>query len=191
MEQKYLTGIISDIDVNIEDLKDAINNDSSWLENNKYALRLLFEGTLPRDSANSLMLKMAHFSKFTAQTNTYENITNSGNLNLITSYEHKQSIVKYYKSLEDFKLLEEYFKEFNTRNFMPYMIENFDMFSTSLIVDGEEKSTMFKNIFGIFFSVRKNHPHICAGVVSVWFWIFRRNKSFINKIFCKCILIAS
>ena len=96
-----------------------------------------------------------HFSKFSAQTDTYENMKNSGNLNLINNFEHKQAIVKYYKSLEDFELLEQYFKDFNTQNFMPYMLEHFNLFDKKFTDKGEASMTRFKNIFGSYYSLKQ------------------------------------
>jgi len=155
LEQKYLTGFYDDVNQSIIDLKEAIADDSLWLVQNKYAIPQITTGTLQTDSAAKLMLSMAHFSKFMAQTNTYENITNSGNLNLITSYEYKQAIVIYYKSLEDFELLEFYFENFGTQSFMPYLLENFDMFSQKFEYPNAEKSAKFKNIFATFYSLKQ------------------------------------
>ena len=153
LEQKYMAGFQADLAVCITDLEEAIAGDSLWLAKNTWAMKQLLAGTIPEDSASQLMMNMAILSEFTAQTNTYENITNSGNLNIISSYSKKQELVKYYKRLEDFSLLENYFNNFHTDRFLPYLIENYDLISQKFVVPKAEESAMFKNIFASFFSL--------------------------------------
>lgn len=153
LELKYMAGFQADIEVCITDLEAAIANDSIWLEKNIWAIKQMIVSTVSPDSASKLMMNMANLSEFRAQTNTYENIINSGNLNIISGYGKKQELIKYYKQLEDFRLLENYFNNFHTNRFLPYLIENYDLISQEFVVPNAEKSANFKNIFASFFSL--------------------------------------
>lgn len=153
LEQKYMAGFKADIEVCIVDLKAAITGDSLWLAKNTWAIKQMFTGNIPKDSASQVMMNMAFLSEFNAQTNAYENITNSGNLNIISSYSKKQDLIKYYKYLEDFSLVENYFNDYHTERFLPYLIGNYDLMSQKFVVSGAENSVKFRNIFASFYSL--------------------------------------
>jgi len=106
LEQKYINGFIEDVNVNIQNLEESIGDDSLWLASTKYAVEQIISNTLSHDSVCSLMMRMTMFSEFSEQSDTYEDIINSGNLNLLKDYELKKEIVKYHKSLKDYKILD-------------------------------------------------------------------------------------
>lgn len=153
LEQKYTEGIQVDVLENIRNLKECIQRDSFWLAQSKYALKLIATDSLSLDSANALIKTMIFYSEFEEQNTTYENITNSGNLNLIEDYDLKQKIVAYHKELENFKLLEIYFREYFTGTLMPFTMDNFDLFTEKLTVPKSHKSILFQNIFGTQYSL--------------------------------------
>ena len=153
LEQKYIQGFVSDVNLNIEDLREAIEEDSLLLEDTKYAIPLIINDSLSLDSANSLIGRVAKFSEFTAHVITYENITNSGSLNLISKYEMRHQIVEYHKSFEDFKLLELYFRNHISNDFMPFLINRYDIFNQELEDYATVKTLRFHNIFAIHFSL--------------------------------------
>jgi len=133
LETKYLQDFYLDVKMDFDDLKTSISKDSLWLEHNEYAVKDILLDSLSLDSANSLVIQMSQFSAFTNHMNTYTNISNSGNLNLISNYDLKRTIVEYYKSIEDFKLLQNYFKSFSSETFIDFITEDFDMFNQKLV----------------------------------------------------------
>ena len=152
-EQKYIEGFRDNVSENIESLLEGIQHDSLWIAESTYALKLIATDSLRLDSANSLIKSMVYYSEFSEQTTTYENILNSGNLNLIEDYDLKQKIVEYHKGLEDFQLLEDYFHDYFSEILMPFLMINYDLFSQKLTVLDTHKSILFKNIFGTQFSL--------------------------------------
>lgn len=152
-EQKYIVGFRDNVAENIESLQEGIQHDSLWLAESTYALKLIATDSLRLDSANSLIKSMIYYSELSEQTTTYENILNSGNLNLIEDYDLKQKIVEYHKGLEDFHLLEAYFHDYFSETLMPFLMINYDLFSQKLTVSNAHKSILFKNIFGTHFSL--------------------------------------
>lgn len=153
LEQKYIEGIHVDITENIEELQESIQRDSLWLAQSTYALKLIALDSLSLDSANSLIKTMIYYSELSEQTTTYENILNSGNLNLIEDYDLKQKIVEYHKGLENFQLLETYFHDYYSGTLMPFLMINYDLFSQKLTVTNTHKSILFKNIFATHYSL--------------------------------------
>lgn len=153
LEKKYLEGILSDTKENVRMLKESISQDSLWLEQNKYALPLIAKDSLSYDSARTLVLHMAFFTEFNEQANTYTNITNSGNLNIIEDYELRQGIVDCFNDFENFKLLEIYFRKHNEGSFLPYIISNYNMFNNEFISKNSHRQNEFKNIFAIHYSL--------------------------------------
>ena len=152
-EQKYIVGFRDNVAENIESLQEGIQRDSLWLAESTYALKLIATASLKLDSANSLIKSMIYYSEFSEQTTTYENILNSGNLNLIEDYDLKQKIVEYHKGLEDFQLLETYFHDYFSETLMPFLMINYDLFNQKLTISNTHKSILFKNIFGTHFSL--------------------------------------
>ena len=164
-EQKYIVGFRDNVAENIESLQESIQHDSLWLAESTYALKLIATDSLSLDSANALIKTMIFYSEFSEQTTTYENILNSGNLNLIKDYDLKQKIVEYHKGLENFQLLETYFHDYFSEILMPFLMINFDLFSQKLIVSNIHKSILFKNIFGTHFSLTQQRHEGYKGLL--------------------------
>ena len=152
LEKKYISSFINDIDNNIEELKNLIENDSLWLGNNMYSAVYIMGDTLSYDSACSLIKSMVYFSEFSEQTDTYEDISGSGNLNLIKDFEMKNEIIAYHKSLKDYGFLERYSQEYYSTNFLPFIMNNFDLFTNIIIPKEIYKTVKFKNVVGGFIS---------------------------------------
>lgn len=153
LEQKYLAGFYTDVNLNITKLDSLIILDSIWVVTNTSALKQIAQDSFSIDSANALIMKMLSYSEYTKQTSTYENIINSSNLNLIKNYELKLQIVEYHKSLEDFTILEHYLKDFHTQHLIPYVLNNFDVFGRKLNDPEQRKSIYHKNLMGIYYSL--------------------------------------
>jgi hypothetical protein len=155
MELNYLGGFNNDILENIETLETQIKFDSTWITRINYAIHQILDGSLSYDSACSLMKGMAEFSRFTSQNVTYLNIISSGNLDLIRDYELRQSIVEYYHEVDEFDLVEVYLHNFSQDNFIPFMLENYDIFDKKLKSEEIHKQLSFKNMVAIMVSFRQ------------------------------------
>lgn len=154
MEQNYLDGFHSDVHANMDMLKEQIADDSTWLAQTNYAINQIMESTLSYDSACSIMIGMAYFSRFKKQNITYINMINSGNLGLIRDYKLRQEIVAYHKELDDFDVVEEYFKNYSQTLFIPYMLESMDAFTGQFSSKEEVQSIRFRNAFAAIISFK-------------------------------------
>ena len=108
---------------------------------------------------------MIFYSEFSEQITTYENILNSGNLNLIKDYDLKQKIVEYHRDIENFQLLETYFHDYFSETFMPFLMINYDLFSQKLTISNTHNSILFKNIFGTHFSLTQQRHEGYKGLL--------------------------
>ena len=153
LKSKYILGLVNDVETNIEILEKNTNEDSIWLQRNNYAVYQILDNTLAYDSACALMLSMTNFSELSTQADTYEDIISSGNLNLFTDFELRKSVITYHKSLNDYSILDEYFKGFITTQFMPYIIKEFSLFRVEFANPQTFNSLEFQNSFGTYYSL--------------------------------------
>ena len=109
LETKYLNGFLRDAEKNISDLNETIAADSLWLKAMLAKLKKISDGTITVDSAEATIESITSISGITFQTGAYENITNSGNLNIIRDYALKEKIVDYYSLISDVKFFDNYF----------------------------------------------------------------------------------
>lgn len=154
-EKNYLVGFIKDVESNIINLEEQILSDSIWVEKNKYAAKLMITDSLSFDSANAIVKTMVVYSRYMPQTDTYENILNSGSLDIISDYDLKQMIVAYHKSLDDFELLESYFHDYYRDIFMPYIMQYYDILNQKFCKPDSHRSINFKNNFVGNYSLRQ------------------------------------
>lgn len=155
LEKKYMEGFKTDVTENASLLKSAIVEDSTWLDRYNYAIYQILDGSLTLDSAVSMMMGMANYSRFNKQDITYLNIVNSGNLGLIREYTLRQHIVAYHKELNDFEVLEDYYNDYNQNHLLPFMTDEFDLFQYKFITRDLYKEHAFTNAFGTIVSYRQ------------------------------------
>ena len=152
LEQYYIASFIDDANTNILSLRNQITKDSLWIENNSYAIKLILVDSLSYDSACSLVTKMVMFSEFSEQTNTYEDIISSGNLNLIKNYTVKKEIISYYKSLKDIEIIDVFFKDYFSDNLMPFVMHKYDLVNHKILPIDAYKSIEFINVYVGYYS---------------------------------------
>lgn len=165
LEQKYLVDFNHDIGENILELKVAISSDSTWLERVKPELRNISKGTIIIDSANSIVQQIVQISKITFQTSTYENITNSGNLNLIQDYALKKEIVDYHIAVSGVEFVDNYFYEFFNDFVMPFVVSKFNVLKGGLENPKTVKSLEFQNIITSYFSIMQQRKAVYEGLL--------------------------
>ena len=153
LEEKYLESFIEDVNSNIAELKKAINADSMWLARARPKLLLMKEGAISIDSANSLVRQIVSISRIDIQTGTYEDITNSGNLNLLSNYKVKKQIVDYHVEISGIEFIDTYFYDFFNDYVMPFVIEHYSVLKEKLIDARIIKSDRFGNIITSYYAV--------------------------------------
>ena len=153
LKQKYVIGFIQDVDDNIEELMLFNDRDSLWMISAKENLVDLKEHTLIKDSAEAMMIKILMINKIQPHGGTYEDVTNSGNLNIFDDYLLKSQIVDYQISISGVGFVDDYFHKYFNNFVMPFIFDNFNVLTGKFIDYQNIKSTEFSNIFAGYFSM--------------------------------------
>lgn len=153
LKQKYILGFIQDVDDNIEELKEFNIIDSLWMVSAKENLLALKENTLIKDSAELMMIKIVSINKMQPHGGTYEDITNSGNLNILDDYGLKSQIVDYQIAVGGVGFVDDYFYKYFNNFVMPFVFDKFNVLGGHFNDDQDIKSTEFSNIFVGYYSM--------------------------------------
>jgi len=89
LEERDISAFLQDIDYNQAQLKKATNSESIWLNRIKPVIISLKNKTITIDSTAEVMPLITQISRLELHTGTYEEITNSGNFNIIDDLQLK------------------------------------------------------------------------------------------------------
>ena len=96
---------------------------------------------------------ITNLSEFDAQIGTYEDIINSGNLNLIQDFSLRSSIIEGHMELKSISFLDEYFKEYFRDHVTAFVFTDLDLLTGSFVDDEIRFSTRFSNIYLGYYSM--------------------------------------
>ena len=153
LEQKYLKDFIQDLDDNITMLKESIEADSNWIARVKPELISIRKGVISVDSANALIKEIVFFSRTDFKTGTYENITNSGKLNIIKDFILRKQIVDYHISISEAKFIDDHFYQYFNDFVMPFIFSNFSILNSKMNNPEVRKTNYFANVVAGYFSM--------------------------------------
>lgn len=153
LAKKYMQGFMQDVSKNISELKSTVKDDSVWLERIIPKLESIREKTITIDSANAIVGLIASISKAGTQTGTYEDITNSGNLNIISDYAIKKQIVEYHVSMSGVEFVDNYFYEYFGDFVMPFIFKNFSVLAGKFVNPQVIKTNQFANVIAGYVSM--------------------------------------
>lgn len=146
LEKKYLIGFHDDIVHDYTQLDTIINANERKLCRANQVIKILKNGNLQTDSAMVFIGDMVQIHLFFPKVNTYESIKNSGNLNIITDYKLKETLIKYYQSFEGKKLQEDYYKLYINEYVIPFVYENMDFLNQEIINKKSINNYEFNNL---------------------------------------------
>ncbi|MBD3223480.1 MAG: hypothetical protein GF313_02045 [Caldithrix sp.] len=152
-EKKYLNGFLQDVRANIETLKQAVVSDSLWMVQTQSKLAQIKAGTITNDSADVVIKRLLKLSKLNVKKGTYENITDSGNLNIITAYDLREQIVDYHVTISGVEFIDEYFYQYFDDYVMPFIFNNVNMMDATLIDSDVKGIIAFSNVVGGYYSM--------------------------------------
>lgn len=149
LEKSYLTGLVDDATQNQIKIQSSINLDSLWLSRATPLLGVFAQGNFPIDSAKSAIELMIIFHRFEASTNTYQNIINSGNMNIIKNFDLRKQIINYLDVINGLSALDEIYYTFYSDYTIPFVIKEFNLTSGTLIGKSISNPVMLSNIFSL------------------------------------------
>ncbi|MFC2133114.1 hypothetical protein ACFLTH_00735 [Bacteroidota bacterium] len=153
VEDKYLAAFLNDVNENIPELKNIIESDSIWLTRVTPKLELIQNETLSLDSALILTSLIASISRLDVHNGTYEDITNSGNLNLISDFKLKSLIVDYNIVINGVGFIDDYFYKYFNDFVMPFIFKEFSVLKGEFNNPTVIKSVRFANVVAGYYSM--------------------------------------
>lgn len=157
-EQRYLIGFQNEVKLNIEELQKEFVDDSLWLNRAAVLYSLFEKGNTPIDSVLEAVSLISKVRKATLISTTFENITNSGNLNLIQNFQLKQSIVDNYTLINDIRFFDDYLFSFYSDYTLAFLISDFSLLPSETFDNKTINTTKALNIFTLTSSF-KNTRH--------------------------------
>jgi hypothetical protein len=153
LEKKYVAGFLEDVNNDLSNLESTIQDDSIWLTKATPLLHSIRMDTFHIDSAEVIMKLIVKISRMTANTVTYRDVTNSGNLNIISDFDLKTKIVDYYITMEGVKFVDDYLHEYFNIFVMPFVFREFNVLSGQLENPEIIHSIHFANVFTGYYSM--------------------------------------
>ncbi|MCK5637879.1 MAG: hypothetical protein KAH67_04165 [Flavobacteriaceae bacterium] len=153
IEQKYISSFIKDVSDNISDLESLTVTDSIWINTATPNLKLLQNKSLIEDSAKLVISRILQINKMDSHSGTYEDITNSGNLNLITNFDLKTNIVDYHLALKGVGFIDDHFYKYFNDFVMPFVFAEFNVLTGEFKNAREINNIRFSNIFTGYYSM--------------------------------------
>ena len=153
LEDKYLESFLQDVEFDIPALEKAVRTDSVWLARAKPLLTAIMNKSINIDSAQAIINMIATISKIDAHSSTYEEISNSGNLNILTDFELKGQIVDYYLALGGVGFIDEYFHRYFDDFVMPFIITEYSVLTNEFNDKRIISSVRFSNVVAGYYSM--------------------------------------
>ena len=153
LEEKYLASFLQDVEFDIPSLESAVNADSFWLARAKPLLTSIMNKNMNIDSAQAMINMIATISKIDAHSSTYEEISNSGNLNILTDFELKAQIVDYYLALGGVGFIDEYFHKYFDDFVMPFILTEYSVLTNEFKDKQIINSVRFSNVIAGYYSM--------------------------------------
>ena len=160
LEQKYLNSFYNDI-LNDEATLDSLlvrekAKEDTLLEVLKKSI--IVDKPLTEELAQIVVKKMMYLEWFSPSNDTYEDIINSGNLNIISDYTLKEQISSYYKFITEVKNVEQYFLDHMDNYGFPILYKNYHLFKLEFVNEESYQSLEFTNMYlGIFALLQQNN----------------------------------
>lgn len=160
LETNYKTSFLSEVNGNIKVIEGAIKQDSLLLARAKPLNRMIQQEILCADSSETIIQIIAGFNNIILNSNTYENITNSGSFNLIKDFELRERIVRHYTDIKGISTLNEYLFAFYNDFTMPFIMNEISFNDNTFINPKILQSHKFSNNFTLHYtSINQRYNH--------------------------------
>ncbi len=133
LESKYLNSIKNDVIQDSMNVNEILKlNEEKEVKFKKY-IAITVKGISSMDSAVILFQDILTIPKFYPQSNTYESIKYSGNLNLISPYNLREAITNYYESFTTIQSQQEMTVEFINDYATKFVFKNINILNWQII----------------------------------------------------------
>lgn len=149
LEQKYLNGFYADLLSDKDDLDSLIFRTKAKTDKLMEVLKEseYDNNTLTREMANKIIEQILYLEWFSPADDTYDDIINSGNLNIISDYRVKENISSYYSLMNEVKNVEQFYLNHMNDYGFPIIYKNYHILKREFINDKCYKSLEFTNMY--------------------------------------------
>ena len=177
LERMYLDSFYSDVKADAVDLDSLIYRTNKKTDTMISILKksALIDMPLSEELAKTLVKEMMYLEWFTPANDTYEDIKNSGNLNLISNYKLKEKISSYYSFQNQVASVEQYYINHMDNYVFPILYKSYHLLNHEFISQESYQSLEFTNMFlGALALLQQN--------IKVYKEVKEKNKEFKNEL---------
>ena len=146
LEEKYLTGLESDIDKNITALTGLIEIAEDNYNAIQKIITMISKGDYKVDTIILYSVRMVYLFEFTQNSIIFETLKASGNFKIISDYELRNKIVEVYNHYSRIEKFDEMYRKYIDDYVIPFMWKNIDMISGKPVNTNFVKQVEFKNV---------------------------------------------
>lgn len=146
LEQKYLNSLKSDLMSDNKLLDSTVSSVEKQISKLRDFITEIKTGTVVKQKAENIIPQVLISYGFAPKLATYQSITNSGNLNIITDYKLIESLASYYNSYDEISIKEKGLYDYQLKFVLPYVYENVDFLSGKMVNKSAINGFEFKNI---------------------------------------------
>lgn len=160
LEEKYLTSFYKDVITDESRLDSLILRCQTKIDTLLNVIRETEVKNTPlsEEFAQVIVNQILYIEWFSPSNDTYEDIKNSGNLNLISDYELKEDISSYYKYLIEVNNVEQFYRNHMDNYALPILYKNYHLFKRKFINRKAYQSLEFTNMYlGVIALLQQNN----------------------------------
>ena len=160
LEKKYLESFYADVEADAVKLDSLIFRCQQKEDTLMGILKksVLIGEPLNEELAKALVMELLSLEWFAPSNDTYEDIINSGNLNLISDYKLKEKISSYYAFLNNVAKVEQYYLNHMDNYGFPILYKNLNIYTLEFISKESYQSLEFTNMYlGVVSFVQQNN----------------------------------
>ena len=123
----------------------------------------------------AILVEMMAIVLFERKQSTYESLKNSGNLSVISSYDLKEHIVRYYENFKLVDRIENLYLDWLSAYAIPYVYENMDIKNQEIISPEKIKGHQFNNTVAGYYALLSQNTEVYKLIAA-------KNDSLLTKI---------
>jgi hypothetical protein len=160
MERKYLESFHSEVLLDKDNLDSLILHSQLKIDNllNIIKQTEVINKPLTEELAQKIVMEIMYIEWLSPANDTYEDIINSGNLNIVSDYNLKEKISSYYTFLNEVSNVEQFYREHMNNYGFPILYKNYHLLRREFINAESYKSLEFTNMYlGVVALLQQNN----------------------------------
>ena len=160
MEHKYMESFYNEVIMDKDNLDSLILHSQLKIDNllNIIKQTEVINKPLTEELAQKIVMEIMYIEWLSPANDTYEDIINSGNLNIVSDYNLKEKISSYYTFLNEVSNVEQFYREHMNNYGFPILYKNYHLLRREFINAESYKSLEFTNMYlGVVALLQQNN----------------------------------